>query len=330
MGEFILIEKTISLISEALRNYISNQSKVELLVLIREYAKLGLYKESCEYIEEFLEKDGDIIALIEISESFPEEIKGFLTGIKDSVEFDENFDADSFLEMGELLWEIGSPNEARDNYLKAFKNYNAIGNKEQAEEVLNTLLNRYPDDEEIEKLELKDTKVELMAKIDDLKEVLPQDEVDIRYALGRKLHEEDLLLSAEENYKRILNLKGEHKARRYLVALLTDKNELEEALKYAEELQENDKLDAYYSLSESYRNKGNVEKADSILKEIYEIDKEYKDVKKRIEIPTEEKEDFIKEKEEVTSIAKDKEIIKPTAKSTIDEVDKEKMRIVFL
>jgi len=329
MGEFILIEKTISLISEALKNYTSNKRKEELLVLIREYAKLELYKEAVKYIEDFLEKDGNIIDLIEISERFPEEVKDFLKGIKDNVEFDEDFDADSFLEMGELLWEIGSPNEARDNYLKAFKNYNATGKKEKAGDVLNTILNRYPDDEEIEKLELKDTKAELMAKLNNLKNVLPQDEVDIRYALGRKLHEEDLLLSAEENYKRILNLKGEHKARSYLVALLTDKNELDEALEYAEKLQGNDKLDAYYSLSESFRNKGNVEKADSILKEIYEIDKEYKDVKRRIEVPGEEKEDFIKE-EEVTIIDKDKDIIKPKAKSTIGEVDKGEIRIVFL
>jgi hypothetical protein len=328
MGEFILIEKTISLISEALKNYISNQSKAELLVLIREYAKLKLYKEAVEYVEEFLEKDGDIIDLIEISESFPEEIKDFLKGIKDSVEFDEDFDADSFLEMGELLWEIGSPNEARDNYLKAFKSYNAEGDREQAEEVLNTILNKYPDDEEVEKLELKDTKAELLAKLNGLKDVVPQDEVDIRYALGKKLHEEDLLLSAEENYKRILDLKSEHKARRYLVSLLTDKNELEEALKYAEKLQENDKLDAYYSLSEVFRKKGDISKADLLLKEIYEINKEYKDVKKIIEAPREEKEDFVKE--EVTWMEKDKEVIKPEVKSTIDEVEKGKIRIVFL
>lgn len=324
-----MIEKTISLISEALKNYISNQSKVELLVLIREYARLGLYRDVSKYIEEFLEKDGNIVDLIEISESFPEEIRDFLKGIKDSVKYDEDFDADSFLEMGELLWEIGSPNEARDNYLKAFKNYNAIGNKEQAEEVLNTILSRYPDDEEIKKLELKDTKAEFMAKLDDLKNVLPKDEVDIRYALGKKFHEEDLLFSAEENYKRILELKGEHKAGRYLVALLTDKNELEEALKYAEKLQEDDKLDAFYSLSESYRKMGNVGKANSILKEIYEINIEYKDVKKLIEAQGEEKEDFIKEGEE-TLMDKDKEVLKVEGKSTADEVDKKEMRIVFL
>lgn len=324
-----MIEKTISLISEALKNYISNQSKVELLVLIREYARLGLYRDVSKYIEEFLEKDGNIVDLIEISESFPEEIRDFLKGIKDSVKYDEDFDADSFLEMGELLWEIGSPNEARDNYLKAFKNYNAIGNKEQAEEVLNTILSRYPDDEEIKKLELKDTKAEFIAKLDDLKNVLPQDEVDIRYALGKKFHEEDLLLSAEENYKRILELKGEHKAGRYLVALLTDKNELEEALKYAEELQEDDKLDAFYSLSESYRKMGNVGKANSILKEIYEINREYKDVKKLIEAQGEEKEDLIKEEEEIL-MDKDKEVLKVEGKSTTDEVDKKEMRIVFL
>ncbi len=324
-----MIEKTISLISEALKNYISNQSKVELLVLIREYARLGLYRDVRKYIEEFLEKDGNIVDLIEISESFPEEIRDFLKGIKNSVKYDEDFDADSFLEMGELLWEIGSPNEARDNYLKAFKNYNAIGNKEQAEEVLNTILSRYPDDEEIKKLELKDTKAEFMAKLDDLKNVLPQDEVDIRYALGKKFHEEDLLLSAEENYKRILELKGEHKAGRYLVALLTDKNELEEALKYAEELQEDDKLDAFYSLSESYRKMGNVGKANSILKEIYEINREYKDVKKLIEAQGEEKEDLIKEEEEIL-MDKDKEVLKVEGKSTADKVDKKEMRIVFL
>lgn len=322
-------EKAVDSILEARKNYMTNQSKGELLVLIKEYAKLELYKEVNRYIREFLEKSEDISDIMEISENFPMEIQNFLKEIKEGIEIDEDFDADSLLEMGELLWEIGSPEEARDNYIKAFESYNILGRNDSAEEVLNTLMSRYHDDQDVRELKIRDVKGELYEKFAEMEDLVPQDEVDLRYALGKRMHEADLLSDAEENYKRILTLRKDHKARRYLVAILRDKNALEEALNYAEKLEESEKLDEYYSLALSFKAVGNKEKANTLLREIYEINQEYKDVKELFEAKREEKKEIVK-KEEEAFVEMDKEIIRTTGESVVDEKDKGEERIVFL
>lgn len=315
-------EKIVDSIIEARKNYLANQSKGELIVLIKEYSKLGLFEEVCRYIRKFLDESGDIYDLAMISESFPGEVKDFLNLVKAQNKINEDFDADSLLEMGELLWEIGSPEEARENYMKAFNSYIILGKVDSAEEVLNTLKEKYPDDREISEVKMKDIKGELLSKLSKLEEIKPQDEVDLRYALGRKMHEDDLLADAEENYKKILNLKDNHKARRYLVALLKDRNALDEAMSYAEKFPLNDRVDEYYALAESFMENGNKTKANNLLREIYEIDSEYKDVKELLEKG---------EREEEAFVGIQKEVIRTVEESTDD--GKEYMRegkIVFL
>jgi len=325
-----LKENVVNSIIAARKNYLANKSKGELLVLIKEYSKLGLYKEISRYIREFFKGGGDISELMEISDNFSEEIKKFFDELKAKIQTDEDFDADSLLEMGGLLWEIGSPEEAKDNYIKAFENYNILGRIDSAEEVLNTIRERYPEDPEVSEFKIRDIRGELLPRLDKLGTLMPQDEVDLRYALGKSMHEADLLSDAEENYRRILTLKDDHKARRYLVALLRDKNALEEALNYARKLEESERVDEYYALAELFKEQGMNEKANALISEIYEIDPGYKDVKELFEALKEKGKEGKVGKEEKAFVDVEREVVRSIKGRTEGEEGKGEKRIVFL
>ncbi len=319
-------EKEINSIIESLRNYKASQSKGELLDLIRRYSNIGLFNVATQYIRNFFKEGGEITEFISISDSFPEEIRDFLSQIKEGHGEDEDFDADSFLEMGELLWEIGSPEEAKDNYIKAFEYYNIQGDSDAAGEVLNTLRERYPDDSEVENLKPKNLKEKLFSLMEELKGPSAADEVNLRYSLAKKMHENDLLPEAEENYKRVIELQSDHKARRYLVALLNERHSLEEAVEYARELEKDERVEELYSLIESFNAVGNKGKANSLLRDIYEIDPDYKDVKELLNVEEEEK-----VKKEI-SVEEEREEIVSVEEQEGKEVkeEKEKKKIVFL
>ncbi len=316
-------EKMINSIVQTLKSYKDTQNKEDLLVLIKEYSKIGLYEEVSKYTREFFNKEGGIPELIEISDNFPKEIKDFFKGSEKGV--DEDFDGDSFLEMGELLWEIGAPDEAKENYQKAFEYYNILGEVNAAEEVLNTLKEHYPDDPVISTIKIKNIKEDLLSKFGSLDKPRKQDEIELRYTLAKRLHAADLLFEAESNYRRILDLDEKHKAGRLLVALLRDKGSYDECLKYAKKLEKNERLEEYYSIAEDLRDFGNLDKSKSVLREIYNIDPEFKDVKELLGVALEEK----------GKIPFVEEVLEEVKKAQKAEVGKakgveEKKKIVFL
>lgn len=320
-------EENVDLIVKAKKDYKENGDLEELLKIIRGYSGLGFYSEIRKHIVEFLEKGGSLGKLIAISEELPEEIGKILA--PGEFEIDEEFDADSFLEMGELLWEIGSPDEARDNYVKAFEYYSFFGNREAAEQVLKTLKQNYPKDAEIKNLTFKEKKNDVLPKLKAFKVKPPKDEVDLRYALGKAFHGEGLFDEAEVNYRRILKLDNSHNAKRLLVSLLRERGSLGDALNLARELHGSEKLEELYSVFESLKDSGKEKIGRDVLKEIYEIDANFKDVEELLGVKREEVE---KEKaeaipEEVSKRVEKNVIVEDTVRK--DE-DFEEKKIVFL
>ena len=234
-------EENVNLIVKATKGYKESENLEELIKIIKGYSGLGFYGEVKKYTEEFLEKSGSLGDLIGISKDFPERIKKIIC--PGGLEIDGEFDADSFLEMGELLWEIGSPDEAKDNYVKAFEYYSFLGNGEAAQQVLKTLKEKYPTDRKIKSLVFKDTRGEVVLNLKAFIPKPPEDEIDLRYALGKGFHGENLLSEAEANYRRILELNSSHNSKRLLVALLREKGSFGDSLSLARELGEEEKLE---------------------------------------------------------------------------------------
>lgn len=323
-------EKSVDVIVQAVKSFKENHNLQELLKIITGYSELGFYGEAKNRMVEFLEKGGNRGDLLALSDKLPAEIVSILTPGK--VEIDEEFDADSFLEMGELLWEIGSPEEAKDNYIKAFEYYSLFGNKEAAQQVLNTLKDNYPDNPNIKQLVYEERENDVLPQLKVFTAKPPRDEIDIRYALGRTFHEKDLFVEAEANYRRVLELDNTHNAKRLLVALLREQGSLGDALNLARQLHGLDKLEELYSIYESLNETGKSKIGKDVLKEIYELDPDFKDVKDLLGILPEEK-----EKEEKSLVEEEtlfEEVPKETPKVSKDAAEKEKdfeeQKIVFL
>jgi tetratricopeptide (TPR) repeat protein len=323
-----LREENVNLIVKAVKNYKESKNLEDLLEIIRGYSELGFFEEVKKYMEEFMAKGGNIGDLVKISKDMPEEIRNIICS--GEVEIDEEFDADSFLEMGELLWEIGSPDEAKDNYLKAFEYYAFLGNKSAAEQVLKTLKQNYPGDEDVNALVFKDTKRELVSRLKDFIAEPPEDETDLRYALGKSFHGENLILEAESNYRRVLELDNTHRSKRLLVALLKDKGSFEESLELARELKGEEKLEELYSISQSLKDSGRTREGEVVLKEIYKIDPDFKNVRQLLGMPrTEQKEEEVVERVYADTALKKEKKVKVGDSGKRDE-DFEGKKIVFL
>jgi tetratricopeptide (TPR) repeat protein len=287
IGGFLLREENVNLIVKAVKDFRESQNLEELLKIIKGYSELGFDGDVRNRMVEFLEKGGNFSDLMSIVDTLPEGIREIMT--TGELEIDGEFDADSFLEMGELLWEIGSPEEAKDNYIKAFEYYSMFGNKNAAEQVLKTLKENYPKDARISNMVYEEKQNNILPSLKAFTVKSPKDEVDLRYALGKAFHEADLLPEAEANYRRVLELDKSHNSKRLLVALLREQGSLGDALGLARELQGMDKLEELYSIYEALKNSGKSKIGKDVLQEIYEINPDFKDVKDLLGILPEEK-----------------------------------------
>jgi tetratricopeptide (TPR) repeat protein len=292
-----LREENVNLIVKAMECYKEDKSLEELTKIIKGYSSLGFYVEVKKFTEEFLKSGGKVGDLIAVAKDLPEEIKKIIGPVE--IEVEGEFDADSFLEMGELLWEIGSPDEAKDNYIKAFEYYSFLGNKEAALQVSKTLNERYPKDKKIKTLAFKDTKDEVLQELKAFKPKSPKDEIDLRYALGKGFHGENMFEEAEANYRRILELDGSHNCKRLLVALLREKGSFGDSIDLARELEGEEKLEELYSIYEALKNSGKVKIGEDVLKEIYGINPDFKNVRELLGIDQAVSTEVVEEKPEV-------------------------------
>ena len=317
-------EENVNLIVNALKGYEESKDLEELLKVIKGFSEIGFYKEVKDYMIEFLGKGGDLGRLMGISKDFPDEIKRIISPVE--LEVDDEFDADSFLEMGELLWEIGSPDEAKDNYIKAFEYYSSLGNEESAQQVLKTLKERYSQDEKVMSLVFQDTKKEIIPKLRDYTPSSPKDEIDLRYALGKSFHGENMISEAEANYRRVLGLDNSHNCKRFLVSLLRQKGDFGDSLDLARELKGEEKVEELYSIYESLRDSGKTKIAEDVLKEVYGINPDFKDVRDLLGVASEE------EKPEEVSVGVGSQEVKKVEveDSSVKDEDLEEKNIVFL
>lgn len=321
-------EENVNYIVNAVKFYKESRNLEDILKIIVGYSRLGFYGEVKKRIEEFIEKGGDLGDLMTISNDLPEEMKEIITPVE--IDMNGDFDADSFLEMGELLWEIGSPDEAKDNYIKAFEYYSLLGNREAAQRVLKILKENYPTDIKVSNLSFEAKQDDFIPKLKAYVTKPPTDEIDLRYALGKAFHGEGLLAEAEANYRRILELDRFHNSRRLLVALLREQGSFGDSLTLARELQGVDKLEEMYSIFESLRSAGKSKIGEDVLKEIYGIDPNFKDVKQLLGLLSKE----VKVEERVEEVSTEVFIDREKKAEVGDESKRDKgfeeKKIVFL
>jgi hypothetical protein len=154
----------------------------------------------------------------------------------------------------------------------------------------------------------------------------PKDEIDLRYALGKGFHGADMFSEAESNYRRILELDSSHNSKRLLVALLRQKGSFGDSLNLARELGEGEKLEELYSIYEALRDSGKKKIGEDVLKEIYGINPDYKNVKNLLGIVSGEEK---VEKAPVDLFSEEKEKAKVDSPKPEDK-DFEEKKVVFL
>jgi len=134
------------------------------------------------------------------------------------------------------------------------------------------------------------------------------------------------MLLEKVSTERVLELDSSHNSKRLLVALLRQKGSFGDSLNLARELEGEEKLEELYSIYEALRNSGKMKIGEDVLKEIYGINPEFKDVKSLLGFVSKEEKS---EKIPVDIFSEEEEKVEVDNSSPKDKGFEEK-KIVFL
>ena len=277
------------------RMFLEEGSSEGLLFLSKNLAEYGLLNDAVALIIRFLTEGGSPDKIVNILEPFPEEVKSLFKGAAPEPSGEEDFDAQSYLEMADLLWDIGSPDDAKQNYVRAIQGLAARGEVDRANEILSTVKERYPDDPEIQNLQITGgpSSQEILKSLQSLHfDIAAEKEGELRLNLGKALLEEGLVEQGISELKKASSLGGYFgdEAGKEIVEFYITKGELDNALSLIDEYLAGDvRLEYLYRIATSLENSGNDEKAMEIYKTIYNANPEFKDVKSKVAPPAPEK-----------------------------------------
>jgi len=269
-------------------------------LLAKSYFTLGLYKDGILALKEYLKQGGDEEKIRELIPLLPPDAQRVFEKKPAKKEVKEGeFDGNAFLEMANLLWDIGSPEEAKQNYLRAFECFIDEGNPEKAEEILAWMKERFPGDPDIASLSVP--KESLFDKLSSIQ--FPEDperEGEVRLRIAEKMHEEGMIKHAVSELEKVIKIKSPARTRaiNLLYDILRDRekgrliNLFEEAASLP--LTDEEKLNLYYKLGMLYEEEGRKEKAEEYWRWIYTRKPDYMDVKERLR--KEKKEAKVEEK----------------------------------
>jgi len=293
--------KKIEKIVELKKRYLEKPDNNTLLEFACAFRDAGLKKKAIDYFLEYLDavdepelKKEDVEKFFDGAfKKYAEDIKQFFAEGKSTTKEDE-FDGESLLEMANLLYDIGSQDEAKQNYLRAFDAFIEERNLEQSQKTLNILKNNYKGDKEIQHLTIS-----LSPEVDKekltyfVKALDEEDEIDksgeLYYVSGMLFRDNGLMDDAVEQLEKGLSIDSSFRVRS-AIALIKLYEDIRDTIKIKETVEralnfpitDNEKLPLYYKMANMSEKRGELETAKEYYRIVYNINPEYLDVKEKM------------------------------------------------
>ena len=273
------------------RMFLEESSGENILFLSKNLAEYGLVNDAVALLIRYLTEGGDPGKVQNIIDPFPQQVKDLFKRAETGGEGEEDFDAQSYLEMADLLWDIGSPDDAKQNYVRAIQGLAAKGDVDRANEILATVKERYPDDPEIQNLQIAaaPTGQDILKSLQSMHfDIPPEKEGELRLNLGKALLEDGIVEQGISELKKASMVGGffGEEAGKAIVDFYISRGELESALPLVDEYLAGEvRLDYLYRIASGFENAGNNDRAIEIYKTIYNANPEFKDVKAKVMPP---------------------------------------------
>ncbi len=291
-------EETLKNVIIAYKMYLAEKTPENMLYLAMSLSEYGLTTDAFNFLISYLDEGGSPSNLPQIIGKFPEEIRNIVLEYTKPSDTKEEFDAQSYLEMADLLWDIGSADDAKQNYTRAITAFAAKGEIEKAESILKNIKSKYPDDPEIQnfKLEREDNKIlEELRKIQI--SISKDTESELRYHLGKELLKEGIKELGIEEINKVREIGGSYykEGTKLLIDIAIYQGDYENAINMIDEVLSGDeRLEYLYNIGLKYQEEGKIDKALQIFNKIFSISPDYKDVRDRVSPPKPKKEEEVK------------------------------------
>lgn len=264
--------------------YLSDGNIENSLLLAKALAEYGLVNDGVKYLLEYFEKGGKPEKAAEIVSIFPEEIRDSVKEIvRPSM---EEFDAQSYLEMADLLWDIGSPEDAKQNYIRAIESYAIKGEMDKAKNILEKVKEKYPGDKEVKSINIEGLGIPSLSWLKEINiPILPADEENLRLNLAKSLINEGLLDQGVEELNKVISLHGEHviDAVKEMIPVLISQEKYSKALNLIDNyLTGEERLNKIYNIAELLEQSGKTEDATNLYNRIFLINPDFREVKKKL------------------------------------------------
>lgn len=281
----------------AYKMYLSESSPENMLYLAMSLSEYGITNDAFNFLISYLKNGGSPSNLPQIISKFPEDVKKIVFEYTKPTDTKEEFDAQSYLEMADLLWDIGSADDAKQNYTRAISAFAVKGELDKAENILKTVKSKYPDDNEIQNFKIEKQDNRVLEELQNLKVSIPvETEAELRYHLGKELLKEGLKELSIEEINKVRDIGGAYykDATKLLIDNAISDGNYDYAINLIDEtISGNERLEYLYNIGLKYQDEGKIEKAMQIFNNIFSISPDFKDVKERISPPKLRKEEKI-------------------------------------
>lgn len=313
-------EESLKNVVIAYKMFITERSSENMLYLAMSLSEYGLTTDAFDFLLSYLKGGGSQSNLPHIISSFPEEVKKVVFEYTKPTDTKEEFDAQSYLEMADLLWDIGSAEDAKQNYTRAISAFASKGEIEKAQNVLKNVRDKYPDDPEIQNFQFEGQDNRILEELQNLQVNISKDkESELRYYLGREFLREGIKELGIEEINKVRDIGGLYykEGTKLLIDNAVYEGDYDNAVNMIDEVLSGDeRLDYLYNIGLKYQDEGKIEKSMQIFNKIFSISPNYKDVKDRISPPKPKKEEILVKPARVE--------VTPVKSEQIEHIDKKK------
>ncbi len=293
--------KKIEKIIELKKRLIAKPDTNDLLELACLWRDVGLNKKATQCFLDYLDsvkelKKTSVLSFFDGTlGKYKDEIAQFFAQGGKAGKEDE-FDGESLLEMANLLYEIGSPEEAKQNYIRSFDAFIQERNEDGANKTLKILKDRYPDEKEVQKM-----KITISPEVDKekltyfVKALDEKDKIDnsgeLYYIAGILFRDNGLRDDAIEQLEQGISIDSPFRVKSAMALaqlyedmddIISSKQILEKALNFP--VTEKEKLPLYYKMANILEKEGDIEGAKKYYQIIYKMNPAYLDIREKIEV----------------------------------------------